>query len=88
MPDMAGDIMYNVFFHEPFCGGSLNRAVLEQNRSIKTVLETVLCHLVCNVNYLAWPDPSPTPVQKVAAMNEPQIQFNSRQSGNTLANSC
>ena len=32
---------------------SLNRAVLEENRSIKTVSETCFC----NINYLAWPDP-------------------------------
>jgi hypothetical protein len=50
--------VYNVFLHEPFFVDSLNRAVLEQNRSIKTVLETFLCHFIGNVNYLAWPDPS------------------------------
>jgi hypothetical protein len=48
---------YNVFLHEPFFVDSLNRAVLEENRSIKTVSETFLCHFIGNVNYLAWPDP-------------------------------
>jgi hypothetical protein len=50
----------NVFLHEPFFVDSLNRAVLEENRSIKTVSETFLCHFIGNVNYLAWPDPRPT----------------------------
>ncbi len=50
---------YNVFLHEPFFVDSLNKAVFVENRSIKTDLETVLCHFNCNVNYLAWPDPSP-----------------------------
>ena len=35
---------------------SVNRAVLEENRSIKTVSETFLRHFVRNVNYLTWPD--------------------------------
>jgi hypothetical protein len=36
---------------------SLNRAVLEENRSIKTVSETFLSHFIGNVNYLEWLDP-------------------------------
>jgi len=55
MPDMAGYIM-------SFCTShfveSLNRAVLAENRSIKTISERFLCHFISNVNYLAWPDPS------------------------------
>ncbi len=43
---------YNVCLHEPFVVDSLNRAVLEENRSIKAVLETVLSHFIRNVNYL------------------------------------
>jgi len=39
--------------HEPFFVDSLDRAVLEENRSIKTVSETFLCHFIRNVNYLA-----------------------------------
>ena len=38
---------------------SVNRAVLEENRSIKTVSETFLRHFIRNVNYLTWPDPMP-----------------------------
>ena len=41
----------------PFFVDSLNRAVLEQNRSIKGDLETFLRHFLRNVNHLAWPDP-------------------------------
>ncbi len=37
---------------------SLSRAVLEENWSIKAVLETVLSHFIRNVNYLVWSDPS------------------------------
>ncbi len=54
--------VYNVFLHEPFFVDSLNRAVLEENLSIKTVSETFLCHFIGNVNYLAWPDPMPDPM--------------------------
>jgi hypothetical protein len=45
--------------HEPFFLDSLNRAVFVQNRSIKAVSENFLGHYIGNVNYLAWPDPSP-----------------------------
>ena len=44
------------FCTESFFVESLNRAVLEENRSIKTVSETFLDHFIVNVNYLAWPD--------------------------------
>ncbi len=37
---------------------SLNRAVLGEIRSIKAVLEAILGHFICDVNYLPWPDPS------------------------------
>jgi hypothetical protein len=47
--------VYNVFLYEPFFVDSLNRAVLEENRSIKTASEPFLCHFIGNVNYLAWP---------------------------------
>ncbi|MDB4442673.1 HDOD domain-containing protein [bacterium] len=50
---------YNVFLHEPFFVDFLNRAVLEENRSIKTVSGTLLCHFIFNVNYLPRPDPMP-----------------------------
>ena len=55
MPDIAGDIMSFCTSH--FSSILLTRAVLEENRSIKTVSETFLCHFIGNVNYLAWPDP-------------------------------
>jgi hypothetical protein len=42
--------VYNVFFHEPFFVDSLNRAVLEENRSIKTVSETFLYNFISNIN--------------------------------------
>jgi hypothetical protein len=51
--------VFNVFLHEPFFVDSPNRAILEDNRSIKAVSETFLGHFICNVNYLAWPDPRP-----------------------------
>jgi hypothetical protein len=28
-----------------------------ENRSIKTISESVFNHFICNVNYLPWPDP-------------------------------
>jgi hypothetical protein len=40
----------NVFLLEPFLVDSLNRAVSEENQSIKTDLEMFLCHFICNVN--------------------------------------
>ena len=46
--------LYNVFLHEPFFVDSLNRAILEENRSIKTDSETFLRHFIRNVNYLAY----------------------------------
>jgi len=49
--------VYNVFLHEPFFVESLNRAVLEENQSIKANLETFLGHFLRSVNHLAWPDP-------------------------------
>jgi len=36
------NLVYNVFWHEPFLVDSLNRPVLEENRSIKADLETFL----------------------------------------------
>ena len=51
---------YNVFLREPFFVDSLNRAVFEENRSIRTDSETFFYSYICNVNYLAWPDPIPT----------------------------
>jgi hypothetical protein len=48
---------YNVFWREPFFSESLNRAVLRENRPIKADFETLLCQIIINVNYLAWPDP-------------------------------
>jgi hypothetical protein len=56
MPDITGYIMS--FGTSHFSSILLNRAVLEENRSIKTDSETFLCHFIGNVNYLAWPDPS------------------------------
>ena len=55
MPDMAGYIMSFCTSH--FFVDSLNRAVLEENRSTKTVSKTFLFHFIRNVNCLAWPDP-------------------------------
>ena len=57
MPDMAEYIM-------PFCTShflidSLNSAVLGENWSIKVILKTFINNFICNVNHLAWPDPSP-----------------------------
>jgi hypothetical protein len=48
----------SVFLHAPFCVASLNGAVLEENRSIKTVSETFLKNFFRHVNCLARPDPS------------------------------
>ncbi len=48
----------------PFCMSHFslilfNRAVLEENRSIKTDSETFLCHFIGKVNCLAWSKPVP-----------------------------
>ena len=51
--------VYNVFLHEPFSVDSLNGAVFEENRSIKTDSETFLCPFIGNANCLALPDPRP-----------------------------
>jgi len=49
---------------------SLNWPVFEENRSIKTDSEKVLCHFIGNVNYLAWPDTQSTPVPAHAVLNK------------------
>jgi GGDEF domain-containing protein len=43
---LGNDCQYTFFVE------SLNRAVLEENRSIKTVSESLLCHFTCKINYL------------------------------------
>jgi hypothetical protein len=55
MPDITWNIMS--YFARAIFVDSLNWPVFEENRSIKTDSETVLCHFIGNVNYLAWPDP-------------------------------
>ena len=55
MPDITGNIMSFCTSH--FLVDSLKWAVLEENRSIKAVSETFLCHFIRYVNYLTWPDP-------------------------------
>jgi hypothetical protein len=48
-------LVYNVFLHEPFFFEPLNKAVLEENWSIKVYLEVYLKLFLRNVNHLARP---------------------------------
>ena len=57
MPDMAGDIMSFCTCH--FSSSPLIGQFYGENRWIKTVSRTFIRHFIGNVNYLAWPDPSP-----------------------------
>jgi hypothetical protein len=55
VPDMAGNIMSFCTSH--FSSSPLIGLFYRENRSIKTVSETVLRHFISIVNCLAWPDP-------------------------------